>query len=150
MSELSDWALVASTIALVGATAVLAWATKSLVQQTRQLVKVTETSEINRTMPRLTDNGMPNFPQGPNSAFYFSVKNTGEGPAHNLKVKASVAGSELSVIDNGKQPDVIEEKFEHSWFIPGVKHGDVIEIEVSYTDRENRPGKVFRKSITAA
>lgn len=147
--------LAIATFALVGATIYLGKQTKAVANQTKALADQTKaTEELTKAsiraaealaiMPSLVFNLPQPLKDGAGRYARFSVKNIGFGHAKNPKVKVTTKDGRGLEVKPSTQIPIIEKDGLFYWDIYGVKVGEEVTIEVSFTDIQDAPKPPYK------
>ena len=142
---LKEWAATITALALVGATVYLARETRAVAGATIALTKQSKAteeltkasikaSEALQTMPSLTFTSVQPISDGGEKYSRFSVKNVGYGLAKNLTIVVTNHHGKVLRIEPRSTGTVLEVDNLFYWDAYDVSVGDVLLIQISFTD----------------
>lgn len=142
MAETTDLALVFFSAVLSGATIALAYFTYKLVKVTKQINEEANARAIEpflafQTFQPLSDSG--------NKFSRFSVKNIGSGHAGHPQITANVRNGRQLEVKPHSETNIVEKDALFYWDVYGVKVGEIVEINLVYTDVR---GRLFRNYLS--
>jgi hypothetical protein len=142
---LKDWSLIFATVGLVVATFYLAKQTKATASLTRATITA---SNALQTMPSLIFNLAEPLSDGGGQYSRFSVKNVGYGHAKNPTIKVKTQDGRDVTVRPLTQTNIIEVNGLFHWDAFGVHVGDVLLIEITFTDIRGVQYPPFHASYT--
>ena len=135
MSFVAESIVAGATVVLAGVTGVLAWNTRTVAKVTRE---VGMESDRQKMRPYLIFEKPQPLSDGRGKYLRFSVMNKGVGQAKILSATTNVDGKQL-VIEQHSLGNVVDVKTPFYWDIFGVELDDIVNIEIAYSDLNDRP-----------